>query len=412
MAYRRLPVAPDLDYLKNQAKRLLAALREGDPAAVDDFTAFHPDAPVGSEVRLTDAQLVLARSYRQSSFPRLLTTASIQRALHDSDVDALQAIAADDPEALKSFSTGHSGRGRPRQFSESTRVSRSNVHAFLRAHAPDLSVDELELTPGGIHGDGMVLRYGADRIVKVPKNGTRKGLLKEAGILQYLVRQDLQISVPEPLVIHEKGFYAVYRAPEGQALRPDFLARLSDADLERAIRSIAHFFHVLHTHPFPDSVLKQVPEAHDGYDVAPGRMRRKIQFIREHSCEYDTDQWEVRLDRLEPSLNQLWSLTQCDPQPGFFVAVDGDLTHLSMGSFYDSARHDPAIDIHDFILEIQSDIEDEGKRRQICDWIVKHCPSDDPDFEAKIEFGLMGYDVRWAHIRVRAEVRKRGEAQS
>ena len=37
----------------------------------------------------------------------------------------------------------------------------------------------------------------------------------------------------------------------------------------------------------------------------------------------------------------------------------------------------------------------------------KHYPGDDPDLAAKIEFGLMGYDVRWAHIRVRAAVRAR-----
>lgn len=46
MAYRRLTAAPDLDHLKNQAKRLLAAFREGDPAAVAEFSALHPGQAV------------------------------------------------------------------------------------------------------------------------------------------------------------------------------------------------------------------------------------------------------------------------------------------------------------------------------------------------------------------------------
>ena len=42
MAYRRLPVAPNLEHLKNQAKKLLAAYREGQELAVTDFAEFHP----------------------------------------------------------------------------------------------------------------------------------------------------------------------------------------------------------------------------------------------------------------------------------------------------------------------------------------------------------------------------------
>lgn len=407
MAYRRLPVAPDLDHLKNQAKRLLAAFREGEPGAAAAFSAFHPDQPDASAAKLTDAQLVLARSYRQPSFPSLLTTARIQRALHDNDVAALQAITADQPDALKTFSSMLEGRARPQNFSASRRVTRRNVHAFLRAHAVDLPMDDLELVDGGRYGSELAFRYGSDRIVKVPKNGHRQAQLTEARLLEYLRQKDLPLlRVPKPIFVHEQGLYAVYAVPEGQALTPEYLATLSKADLETAIRSIARFFHALHTHRFPESLMARLPAASDGYDVAPTRMRKSIQFVRDNSSKYNTAAWEVQLDRLEPSLKQRWALTQCDPQPGFFVAIDGDLTQLCMGSFYDARRHDPAIDIHDFILEIQSDMEDEVTVRQIADWIVEHYPSDDPDLPAKIEFGLLGYDVRWARIRVRQQLRE------
>tara|TARA_B100000809_G_scaffold105996_1_gene104508 strand:+ start:211 stop:549 length:339 start_codon:yes stop_codon:yes gene_type:complete len=82
VAYRRLPAAPNLENLKNQAKSLLAAYRNGEAQAVADFAEFHPRA-VSSAAHLTDAQLVLARSYQQSSWQSLASTAQVRRALQD-----------------------------------------------------------------------------------------------------------------------------------------------------------------------------------------------------------------------------------------------------------------------------------------------------------------------------------------
>ena len=41
---RHLPVRPNLDQLKHQAKDLLRAIDRGDPEAVDEFKKFHPEA--------------------------------------------------------------------------------------------------------------------------------------------------------------------------------------------------------------------------------------------------------------------------------------------------------------------------------------------------------------------------------
>ena len=43
MPVRRLPVRPDLDQLKHQAKDLLRAIHAGDPAAVAELREHHPD---------------------------------------------------------------------------------------------------------------------------------------------------------------------------------------------------------------------------------------------------------------------------------------------------------------------------------------------------------------------------------
>jgi len=65
-----LPLRPSLDQLKKQARELLTSFRSAEPEAIRLFAELHPHkgAPGFS---LHDAQLVLARSYGQPSWPRL-----------------------------------------------------------------------------------------------------------------------------------------------------------------------------------------------------------------------------------------------------------------------------------------------------------------------------------------------------
>lgn len=67
---RTLPQDPDLDQLKTQARELLNAFRSGDEDAIKAF-AVHPRAIDPVAARLTDAQLVIARSYGFPSWPVL-----------------------------------------------------------------------------------------------------------------------------------------------------------------------------------------------------------------------------------------------------------------------------------------------------------------------------------------------------
>jgi hypothetical protein len=71
MSARRIPLRPNLDQLKHQAKDLLRAIRHGDPAATAELHQYHPEATDPATARLADAQLVLARSYGAPSWPRL-----------------------------------------------------------------------------------------------------------------------------------------------------------------------------------------------------------------------------------------------------------------------------------------------------------------------------------------------------
>ncbi len=65
-ARRSLPRSPSLEQLRNQAKDILQAYRAGEPDAVEEFSA-HPRSIPPPKAKLTDAQLVLSRSYEYDS---------------------------------------------------------------------------------------------------------------------------------------------------------------------------------------------------------------------------------------------------------------------------------------------------------------------------------------------------------
>jgi hypothetical protein len=100
MSDRRLPLRPNLDQLKHQAKDLLRQFRSGDPAAVDEFTRHYPGNIDPEHARLADAQLVLARAYEAPSWPRLAVACRLINAIWDDDVDAVRDIVRKQPALL------------------------------------------------------------------------------------------------------------------------------------------------------------------------------------------------------------------------------------------------------------------------------------------------------------------------
>ena len=92
MSARTLPVRPDLDQLKNQAKDLLKAYRDGDAEAGAHFAEFHPDKPSARLARLADAQLVLARLYGAPSWTRIVQCCQLIDAIWDDDADTVRRL--------------------------------------------------------------------------------------------------------------------------------------------------------------------------------------------------------------------------------------------------------------------------------------------------------------------------------
>jgi hypothetical protein len=83
MSTRRLPVRPNLDQLKHQAKDLL-----------QEMQLTHPDA------KLADAQLALARDYEASSWTRLSHAVQLAEAIWQDDLATVRALVTGNPRLL------------------------------------------------------------------------------------------------------------------------------------------------------------------------------------------------------------------------------------------------------------------------------------------------------------------------
>ena len=97
MSHRHLPVRPDLDQLKHQAKDLLRAFRQGDPDAVAEFAAHHHKPVDPTSAKLADAHLVLACAYQAKSWPRLVLACRLIDAIWRDDISDVQDVVTKHP---------------------------------------------------------------------------------------------------------------------------------------------------------------------------------------------------------------------------------------------------------------------------------------------------------------------------
>ena len=100
MAHRRLPVRPDLEQVRRQAKELLRAIRAGDDTAIAELREHHPSPPAAADIQLADAQLALARSYQVSSWTRLVQAVQLADAIWRDDLDAVRDLVTRNPKLI------------------------------------------------------------------------------------------------------------------------------------------------------------------------------------------------------------------------------------------------------------------------------------------------------------------------
>jgi hypothetical protein len=139
MPVRRLPVRPDLEQLQRQAKELLRAIRAGDANALAEWREHHPESIDPSAAKLADAQLVLARSYRTSSWTRLVHAVRLADAIWRDDLDTVRALITRNPALMHEdvLIRTDSNWGPPMTYAAN--LGRDGIIRFLHAHgAKDL----------------------------------------------------------------------------------------------------------------------------------------------------------------------------------------------------------------------------------------------------------------------------------
>ena len=97
---RHIPVRPDLDQLKNQAKEFLRAIHDGNAAALEEFNEFHPRKIAAADAKLADAQLALARSYGVKSWSRLVHACDLIDSIWRDDIAAVRGLVSKHPNLI------------------------------------------------------------------------------------------------------------------------------------------------------------------------------------------------------------------------------------------------------------------------------------------------------------------------
>lgn len=117
MSEHRLPWHPDLDQLKRQAKELLRSIHAGEAEAIAELREHHPDPIDPAGAKLADAQLVMARMYQTSSWPRLVQAVGVLDAIWRNNVPAMRELIQKNPQLLhEDAMPGNRNWGKPMSF--------------------------------------------------------------------------------------------------------------------------------------------------------------------------------------------------------------------------------------------------------------------------------------------------------
>ena len=291
-------------------------------------------------------------------------------------------------------------------MNQTTEITAENVCDFLKKFATDISIENLKpISNCHRGGDSLTFYYRADSILKIPRNAYRTGLLKEAKLTEYLHTLSLPFTVAKPIMVHDKGFYAMFSRIDGTSLPIEALEGFTPGELESFGRSMGTFLSFLHSHKFPDEVLDYIPRADDPFTATLNEVRQQLEFIEEHTAEVDTSRWNEKLESLHGSLNQKWAVIHSDLQINHLFFVQENLERLAIIDFADAVMHDPAADLSEFAIEMYSDLPRDGVvAKKVIDAVLKHYQTDDAAITEKIEFGLLVFEIGRVYQQVRHSV--------
>ncbi len=137
MADKRLPVHPDLEQYRRQAKDLRKAFDAGAAPALERVRQFHPQGALSRAIRLADAQLVLAREHGFASWPAF--AAEVQ-ARHQAASPFVEVAGGQSARAAVLFVLA--GNVGPRHFGIRQIADRLRRSGFATVQADLLTADE------------------------------------------------------------------------------------------------------------------------------------------------------------------------------------------------------------------------------------------------------------------------------
>jgi aminoglycoside phosphotransferase (APT) family kinase protein len=289
---------------------------------------------------------------------------------------------------------------------QTTEIKAENVCDFLKRFATDISVEDLK--PISNHhrgGDNFTFYYRDDAILKVARNAYRARLLKEVKLTEYLHTLSMPFTVAKPIMVHDKGFYAMFSRINGSSLPIEALEEFTAGELESFGKSLGTSLTFLHKHKFPDEVLDYIPHADDPFATAIRDTRQKLAFIAENTAEVDTNRWRKKLENLQEALDQRWTVVHTDLQINHLFFVQRNFEQLAIIDWADALLHDPAIDLSEFAIEMYSDLPPDGiVAQKVIDAVLKYYQTDDDAITEKIEFGLLVFQIECAYRWVKNSV--------
>ncbi|MDE0401026.1 MAG: aminoglycoside phosphotransferase family protein [Candidatus Poribacteria bacterium] len=291
-------------------------------------------------------------------------------------------------------------------MNQTTEITAENVCDFLKKFATDISIKDLKpISNRHRGGDSFTFYYRDDAILKVARNAYRALLLKEFKITECLHALSMPFTVAKPIIVHDKGFYAVFSRINGSSLPIEALETFTARELESFGKSLGTALTFLHRHKFPDEVLHHIPRAADPFAVAIRDTRQQLAFIAENTTEIYTSRWREKLENLQERLNQRWTVIHTDLQINHLFFVQEDLEQLAIIDFADALLHDPAIDLSEFAIEMYSDLPPDGiVAKKVIDVVLKYYQTDDAAITEKIEFGLLVFQIGRAYQWVKNSV--------
>lgn len=291
-------------------------------------------------------------------------------------------------------------------MNQTTEITAENVCDVLKKFATDISIEDLKpISKRHRGGDNFTFYYRDDAILKVARNAYRALLLKEFKITEYLHTLSMPFTVAKPIMVHDKGFYAMFSRINSSSLPIEALEQFTAGELESFGKSLGTSLTFLHRHKFPDEVLDHIPRAADPFTVILSEAKQQLAFIEEHTAEVNTSRWSEKLENLQERLDQRWTVVHTDLQINHLFFVQEKLEQLAIIDFADAVMHDPAVDLSEFAIEMYSDLPPDGVvAKKVIDVVLKYYQTDDAAMAEKIEFGLLVFQIGRAYRWVRNSV--------